>query len=62
MMTAAWALAFAALTTLLGGCIGSLWRGGRREGKVDAVLEQLTRITADHENRIRAQERRRRRI
>ena len=27
--------------------------GGRREGKIDAVLEELQKITADHEDRLR---------
>ena len=27
--------------------------GGRREGKIDAAIEQLTKITTDHEDRLR---------
>jgi len=32
---------------------GAVWRGGRRDGKIDSVLELLTKITGDHEDRIR---------
>lgn len=36
-----------------------VWRDGRRDGRVDAVLERLTHIAEDHEIRLRAVERRR---
>jgi hypothetical protein len=39
------------------GLCGLLLRIGRREGKIDAVLERLTEIAEDHEDRIRANER-----
>ena len=54
-MGAAWD-AIAALATAAaaaGSCAGVLWHGGRREGRVDTVLEQLTAIIADHETRLR---------
>ena len=41
---------------LLGILAGVLVRGGRRDGKIDAVLEQLTKIIEDHEGRIRVLE------
>lgn len=52
-MTAAWAAAGAALAMLavtLGGVIARMFY---REGKTDAVLERLTEIAEDHENRLR---------
>lgn len=33
--------------------VNALHSGGRREGKLDAAIEQLTQITADHEQRLR---------
>ena len=52
-MTGEWVLVALAATTAGGGALGYVWRGGRREGKIDAVLERLTGITEDHEDRIR---------
>ena len=52
-MTSGWAGALIALAALVGGLGGALWRGGRRDGKIDAVLEQLGRIVEDHEARLR---------
>jgi len=43
------ALAVAAVQPAVTG----LRSGGKREGKLDAAIEQLTRITADHEERLR---------
>ncbi len=60
-MSAAWATvlgALVALAGLLGVVGGRLWRGGRREGKVDQVLEDLTQLVGDHEDRIRLLEHR----
>lgn len=47
-------IAFGALVVAaLGPTFGRVSAGGRRDGKVDAVLEELTKITADHEARLR---------
>lgn len=43
------ALAVAGLNPALAG----IRSGARRDGKIDAALEQLARITADHEDRLR---------
>jgi hypothetical protein len=52
-MTAAWAATWAAIGTIAGTSGGWLWRAGRREGKIDQILGQLTALAADHETRIR---------
>lgn len=56
-MDAAWAAVLVAALVFVFGAIGTiigfLMRGARREGRVDAVLEQLAEITADHEKRLR---------
>lgn len=39
---------------------GAIWRGGKLEGKVTQVLESLRTIVADHEERIRKIEGKRR--
>jgi hypothetical protein len=39
----------------------ALWLGGRRDGKIDAILERLTEGHEDHETRIRGLEYGRRR-
>jgi hypothetical protein len=51
----AWAAiaALAAAAAAVGSCAGVLWHGGRREGRVDAVLERLTQLGEDHEDRLR---------
>jgi hypothetical protein len=56
-VSAAWAGVIAAFGMLAGVVAGGLWRGGRRDGKVDAVLEHLTAMAADHETRLRLVER-----
>lgn len=43
------ALAVAAV----GPVVSNLRGSAKREGKLDAAIEQLTRITADHEDRLR---------
>lgn len=43
------ALAVAAL----GPVITTAVSGARRDGKIDAAIEQLTKITTDHESRLR---------
>lgn len=52
-MNAAWASVIAGFAAVAGTGAGVLWRGGRRDGRVDAVLERLTDIAEDHEERIR---------
>ena len=56
-MNSGWAAALTAFAALIGTLAGVLIRSGRRDGKIDAVLEQLTRITQDHETRLRVVER-----
>ena len=53
---ATWAAVWISAGTALASVAGLVFRGGRRDGRVDAVLEQLARITGDHERRIRAVE------
>jgi hypothetical protein len=55
-MTAGWAGALVAIAVMAGTFAGILWRGGRRDGKIDAVLEELAKISVDHETRLRAVE------
>lgn len=56
VLAATWA--GVALTALLlaGTLLAVTWRGGRRDGKLDAILDELRRIGTDHEERIRALE------
>jgi len=56
-MSAGWISALVAIAMMLGTFAAILWRGGRRDGKIDAVLEELTKIAGDHETRLRAVER-----
>lgn len=49
----AWLVALVPAAALAGATGGAIWRGGRRDGKIDAVLEQLTKIVEDHETRLR---------
>ena len=49
----AWLAALVPAAALAGAACGAIWRGGRRDGKIDAVLEQLTKIAQDHETRLR---------
>lgn len=53
-MNSAWAAVLVALFMMLLAIAGLVWRDGRRDGRLDAILEQLTKITGDHEDRIRA--------
>lgn len=47
-------IAFGALVVAaLGPAISTLTRNARRDGKIDAAIEQLTKITTDHEARLR---------
>jgi hypothetical protein len=56
-MSASWAAVIVAVVVAAAGLVAFLLREGQREGKLDAVLERLSLITADHENRIRDLER-----
>ena len=38
---------------LVVGVIGAMWRTGRLEGQITALLKQLTDLTTDHEARLR---------
>lgn len=53
-----WASVLVAVAALLGMAAGRLWGGGRREGRIDVILERLTEIAEDHEDRIRLVEQR----
>ncbi|MGH3283226.1 MAG: hypothetical protein ACRDPD_00820 [Streptosporangiaceae bacterium] len=57
-MTASWAGVAVAVAVLAGTLVGRLWAAGRNQGKIDAVLEQLARLIADHEDRLRLLEHR----
>jgi hypothetical protein len=53
-VSAAWAGSVAAMVMCAGAVGGLLWRAGRRDGKVDQILEQLTKTAEDHEQRLRS--------
>lgn len=55
-MTSAWAAVLVSVLVVLGTIGRELMTRARHEGKLDAILEQLTEITGDHELRIRALE------
>ena len=46
-----------ALGSLAIAAVAIIWRGGLDRGRTTAILEQLTKITVDHETRLREQER-----
>ncbi len=52
-MSAAWAAVAVSVIVMLGALGRELLVRGSRDGKIDACLEQLTRIAADHESRLR---------
>lgn len=53
-MNTAELIAFGALAVAaLGPVISATVSGARRDGKIDAAIEQLTAITTDHETRLR---------
>lgn len=56
MSSASWVAVWVSSGTALISVAGLVFRGGRRDGRVDAVLEQLANITGDHERRIRGLE------
>lgn len=53
-MSSAWAAVMAAALMAALMFAGLIWRDGRRDGKIDTLLEELTRIGRDHEDRLRA--------
>jgi hypothetical protein len=52
-MNASWAGAVVALIVALAGAARYFQNRGRREGKLDAILEHLATIAVDHEDRLR---------
>lgn len=56
-MTAEWASVMVAAIVAVTLMAGWMLREGRREGKLDAILERLTQMAEDHENRLRLLER-----
>lgn len=52
-MSAAWAAVLVSVVLGLAALGRELLVRGQRDGKLDACLEQLTRISEDHEHRIR---------
>ncbi|MGH3275890.1 MAG: hypothetical protein ACRDNZ_16390 [Streptosporangiaceae bacterium] len=58
MISASWASVLAAVAVLAGALSARLWAAGRREGRIDAVLEKLTELTADLDERVRLLEHR----
>jgi hypothetical protein len=58
-MSAEWAAVIISVITAVAAAVAvAVLREGRREGKLDAGIAQLTEIVRDHEDRIRALERR----
>jgi hypothetical protein len=53
-MGAAWAGSIAAMIMCAGAVAGLVWRTGRRDGKVDQILENHEKTLTDHEQRLRA--------
>jgi hypothetical protein len=53
MEPSTWISLGALVVAFLGPALTTLAAGARRDGKVDAVLERLTKITEDHETRLR---------
>ncbi len=53
MTVSDWIALGALAVAAVGPALGSIRTGARRDGKIDAALEQLAAITADHEDRLR---------
>ena len=51
-----WIALGALAVAAVGPTVTTLRSGGERTGRIDAVLEQLTAITSDHEARLRVVE------
>ncbi len=54
MNASTWIALGALVAAAAGPVTGMLLANAKRDGKVDAVLEQLTAIAGDHEDRLRA--------
>jgi hypothetical protein len=52
-MSAAWAAVAISMCMLGAAIIGFIWRAGRRDGKLDTILEHVAELLDDHEDRIR---------
>jgi hypothetical protein len=52
-VSAAWAAVVVSVVIAAAALARELLRRGERDGKIDACLDQLTQIAADHENRLR---------
>ena len=59
-MSSAWAGVLVAALMMAAALAGWVFRAGRRDGKLDAILERLTDVSEDHEGRIRTLEKGRR--
>lgn len=53
MEPSTWIALGALAVAVVGPALTTIAAGAKRDGKVDAVLEELTKITADHETRLR---------
>lgn len=53
MDSSTWIALGALAVAAFGPVASQLVAGARRDGKIDAAIEQLTRITTDHEARLR---------
>jgi hypothetical protein len=53
MSVADWIALGALAVAAVGPTVTSIRTGGRRDGKIDAAIGQLTQITRDHEKRLR---------
>ena len=58
-MSALWAAVLVSAAAAVIALIRELLARGERDGKLDACVELLTRITADHEERLRLLEKQR---
>lgn len=57
-MSAAWASVLVAFAVAIGVLAGRIWAAGRREGKVDQLLDDVVQLLGDHEDRLRLLEHR----
>lgn len=53
MDPATWIALGALAVSAVGPTVTTVRQGAKREGKLDGAIEQLTRITSDHEARLR---------
>lgn len=60
-MSASWATVLASVIVMLGALSVALIKSGRHEGRLEAILDRLTEVSGDHEQRIRGLEGRPRR-